>query len=125
MYIVAFLLLIISGILGLILWLTKQRSEKVIAEKTERIRELTNRNQVLSQYEGILEVDSEIERRRQDIAREQQTAQADIQRLRQDTEIDVQQQKKEIGDLKRETKELQSQTLNAASQEAARIVAEK
>jgi len=124
MHTIALLLLITSGILGLILWLTKRRSEKAIAENTQRIRQLTDKNRELSRYEGILEVDREIESRRRDMAQAQQRAEADIQRLRQEIELDLQQKKKEITDLRRETKELQAQTLDSASQEAARIVAE-
>ena len=124
MQIVAFILLIISGILGLILWLTKRRSKKAIAEITQRIQDLTDKNRELSHYDGILELDREIERRRCAIDQAQQRAEQDIQLLRQEIEADVQQQKKASSDLKRETKERQAQILNSASQEAARIVAE-
>ena len=124
MAIIALLLLITSAILGLIFWITRQRSEQALAENAQRIRELTDKNRELSRYEGILEVDREMEGRRRDIAQAQQRAEADIQRLRQETELEVQQKKKEISDLGRETKELQAQTLNSASEEAARIVAE-
>jgi hypothetical protein len=124
MYIVALLLLIISGILGAILWLTMQRSEKAKAESTLRIRELTEKNRELSRYEGILEVDREVEDRRRDITQAQENASTEIQRLREEAELDVQQRRREAADLVRETKELQANTLRSASQQASRIVAE-
>ena len=124
MKILALLLLITSGVLGLILWLTRRKADQAIADKEEQIRELTNKNRELAQYEGILEVDRETERRRHAISQEQRRAQAEVQQLRQETEAEVEQQKREISDLKRQTREQQAQTLGSASQEAARIVEE-
>lgn len=124
MYIVLLLLLITSGILGLLLWLSKQRSDKALSEHTRRIGELTEKNRLLTRYEGILEVDREIESRRRKLEETQQKAEAKAQRIRQEAEDDVQQQRKEINELKREAKEQQANMLDSASQEASRIIAE-
>jgi len=124
MKVVALILLVGCAVLGLMLWLTKRRAARTIADKDARLRDLTDRNAVLTKYEGIIDVDAEIDRRRHLLFEDEQHIRRELDQLRRHVETDVAQQRSEIAEIKRETREQQAQTLSSASQEAARIIKE-
>ncbi len=124
MGILAFLLFIVCGALGLLLWISRLQSNKQDAENRERIQELTERNQLLSRYEGILEIDREIAVRQQRIEQEQARAEAEIKNLHREAELEIKETKREIGELNREMQEMQAKALDSATRQAAQIVTE-
>jgi len=121
--IIALLLAITSIVLGLILWISKLSAGKAIAEKDLLIQKVVNENRKLSPYEGILNIDREIEKRTADFAQAQQKAKTKILHLRQATEADLEQQKNSVIQMKRETQAQQASVLQTAANESARIIA--
>jgi len=147
MGIISLVLLAIVLVLVFALVLTRSKAKKELTEKDKAIgtlqdqnAQLSHHNVQLSKYQGIvdveqaigkrkeaylqaeraarLKVEQEIQARRDAIAREQDAAKGQMEVL----ENELAQQKKDMRQMKRDAEEQQAETLGSATREAARII---
>lgn len=120
----SFVLFLVCVVLAIAIWYVRRQSAVRIASKERSIGVFESRVEELAKYQAILDVDAEVAKRRQEIARDRESSTNEIAALRNETDEYVKTQRKEINSLKRDVTEQQKQILSSASAEAARIVAE-